>query len=65
MGAIDELKGRIKEAAGALTGKKELSREGKADKVAGKAKDAVDTVREKAGAVADAVGKTIDSDRAN
>ena len=36
MGAIDEIKGRLKEAAGALSGSKDLKRSGKADEVAGK-----------------------------
>ena len=44
----DEAKGRVKEAAGDLTGDKGLQREGKADQAAGKAKDAVDSVADKA-----------------
>jgi uncharacterized protein YjbJ (UPF0337 family) len=43
----DEAKGRVKEAAGDLTGNKGLQREGKADKAAGKTKDAVDSVADK------------------
>ena len=46
-GESDELKGRIKEAAGDLTDDDELKREGKADKAGGKVKDAVDTVKDK------------------
>ena len=38
----DETKGRVKEAAGDLTGDKSLKNEGKADRAAGNAKDAVD-----------------------
>jgi uncharacterized protein YjbJ (UPF0337 family) len=34
----DELKGRVKEAAGALTGDEKLKREGQADQLAGKVK---------------------------
>jgi uncharacterized protein YjbJ (UPF0337 family) len=41
-GTTDKAKGRIKEAAGALTGDDKLKREGKRDQVAGKVKDAVD-----------------------
>ena len=41
-GTFDEAKGRVKEAAGDLTGDKSLKNEGKADRAAGKAKDAVD-----------------------
>ena len=48
-GTVDTAKGRIKEAAGALTGDRKLKREGKIDQAAGKAKDvaerAVDTVK--------------------
>ena len=46
-GNADQAKGRVKEAAGALTGDKDLKNEGKADQVGGKVKDAVDTVKDK------------------
>ena len=46
-GSTDETKGKIKEAAGDLTGNDDLEREGKADKAGGKIKDAVDTVKDK------------------
>ena len=46
-GEADEAKGRIKEAAGDLTGDDDLKNEGKADKVGGKVKDAVDSVKDK------------------
>lgn len=46
-GEADEAKGRIKEAAGDLTGDKDLKNEGKADKVGGKVKGAVDDVKDK------------------
>ena len=39
MSNFDETKGRVKEAAGDLTGDKDLKREGKADQTAGKAKE--------------------------
>lgn len=45
-GQTDDAKGRLKEAAGAVTGDDELRREGKIDQAAGKAKDAVDTVKD-------------------
>jgi uncharacterized protein YjbJ (UPF0337 family) len=38
-GEIDELKGRAKEAAGAVTDDEKLRREGKFDQAAGEAKD--------------------------
>jgi uncharacterized protein YjbJ (UPF0337 family) len=43
----DETKGRVKEAAGDLTDDDDLKREGKMDKAAGKAKDAVDKAADK------------------
>ena len=47
---IDQAKGRVKEAAGDVTGDKDLKREGKVDRVAGEAKekvgDAVDKVKD-------------------
>lgn len=47
-GKTDEIKGRVKEAAGVLTGDKELKREGKIDQAAGKAKQAVSKAIDKA-----------------
>ena len=52
-GKSDEAKGRVKEAAGALTGDKKLKREGKADQAAGKIKQKVGKVIDK---VKDALG---------
>lgn len=46
-GKTDELKGRVKEAAGALTGDAKLKREGRLDQVAGQAKQAADKVIDK------------------
>jgi uncharacterized protein YjbJ (UPF0337 family) len=46
-GKSDELKGRVKEAAGALTGDKKLKREGKADQAVGKIKQQVEKVIDK------------------
>ena len=40
-GSKDDLKGRVKEAGGDLTGDQDLKNEGKVDKASGKAKDAV------------------------
>jgi uncharacterized protein YjbJ (UPF0337 family) len=42
-GKTDKAKGRIKEAAGALSGDKALKREGKLDQIVGSVKDAVGT----------------------
>lgn len=46
-GKSDETKGRVKEAAGALTGDKKLKRKGKADQAAGKLKQKVEKVIDK------------------
>ena len=43
-GKIDIAKGRVKEAAGALTGNDKLKEDGKTDQVAGKAKETVQKV---------------------
>lgn len=48
MAKADELKGRAKRATGELTGDDDLKREGTVDKAAGKAKDAVDKIADKA-----------------
>lgn len=48
-GKIDQAKGRLKEAGGALTGNERLKQEGKLDQAVGKAKEVtqkvVDTVK--------------------
>ncbi len=41
---IDKAKGRVKEAAGALTGNRRLKNEGRVDQAKSSAKNAVDTV---------------------
>ena len=46
-GSMDEAKGRVKEAAGDLTGDQELKDEGKVDRASGKVKDAVGGVADK------------------
>ena len=46
-GKADELKGRVKEAAGVLTGDAKLKREGRIDQTVGKAKQAADKVIDK------------------
>lgn len=49
-GKTDKAKGRVKEAAGALSGNRRLKNEGKLDQIVGSVKEAVgsavDTVRE-------------------
>ena len=46
-GRTDELKGRVKEAAGALTGDAKLKREGQLDQAVGKVKQATDKMIDK------------------
>jgi len=46
-GTTDKAKGRVKEAAGALTDDEKLRREGKLDQAAGKVKDAAEKVVDK------------------
>lgn len=53
----DDMKGRVKEAAGDLTDNDRLKREGKVDQASGKIKDFVDDVQDKA---EDAVDKVKD-----
>ena len=50
-GTSDQVKGRIKEAAGALTNDKQLKNEGKLDQATGKVKNAVDKAVDKATSV--------------
>ena len=57
MSNTDDIKGRVKEAAGDLTDNERLKREGKADQVEGKVKDVVDGARDK---IEDAVDKVRD-----
>lgn len=57
----DQLKGRIKEAAGDLTDNDRLKREGKTDKLAGGVKEVIENVEEKAkNAVDDVKGRVHD-----
>jgi uncharacterized protein YjbJ (UPF0337 family) len=50
----DDAKGRVKEAAGSLSGDDDLKREGKVDKATGAAKDGVEKAADKA---KDALGR--------
>ena len=44
---VDEAKGRVKEAAGSLTGDDSLKREGKVDQVKSDVKEGIDKVTDK------------------
>jgi uncharacterized protein YjbJ (UPF0337 family) len=46
-GERDKAKGRVKQAAGDLTGDDEMRREGKADEASGDAKDLIDKAADK------------------
>jgi uncharacterized protein YjbJ (UPF0337 family) len=52
-GKKDDLKGRVKEAAGDLTDDDELKREGKADRAAGTVKEKLEQARDKGEEVID------------
>jgi uncharacterized protein YjbJ (UPF0337 family) len=49
----DQAKGRVKEAAGSLTGNKDLESEGKADRRAGEAKEKLDHAKDRVEEVID------------
>jgi uncharacterized protein YjbJ (UPF0337 family) len=53
----DDAKGRLKEAAGDITGDDDMKREGKVDKATGAAKDGLDKASDK---VKDTLGKDRD-----
>ncbi len=55
-GTSDDLKGRAKEAGGALTGDQDLKNEGKVDQATG-------TVKDKVGDAADAIKGVVGKDR--
>lgn len=46
-GKVDELKGRVKEAAGAMTDNDKLRNEGQVDQAKGKVKETIDKAAEK------------------
>jgi uncharacterized protein YjbJ (UPF0337 family) len=58
----DDIKGRVKEAAGDLTNDDELKREGKADQAAGKAKGFLGDAKDKAEDVIDDVRDKVRKD---
>ncbi len=56
-GKTDIVKGRIKEATGALTGNEKLKEEGKVDQAVGEVKEAVQKIADKVEAVLKEVTK--------
>ena len=64
MGAkTDEVKGRAKEAVGALTDDESLKAEGKADQIGAKVKDVLENVKERTENAIDAVKDKLADDR--
>lgn len=59
----DKLKGRAKEAAGALGDDDELRREGKADQAGGEIKETIDDAADKARDLVDKGKDALDNDR--
>ena len=58
----DQMKGRAKEAAGALTGDSDLKNEGRADQSAGKAQEVIDTAKDKVNEAGDKLKGAIHRD---
>ena len=59
----DDIKGRVKEATGTLTGDKDLEREGKLDQAGGAVKKQAEKAGDKLDDAVDAVKDKLDSDR--
>jgi uncharacterized protein YjbJ (UPF0337 family) len=57
-GAADKISGKLKQAAGDLTGDDELEREGEVDEASGKVKDKIDSAKD---TLNDAVDKVKDA----
>ncbi len=60
---IDDAKGRVKEAAGALTDDRDLKNEGKADRAGAKAKNVVENVEDKVSDGIDAIKDRFNNDK--
>jgi uncharacterized protein YjbJ (UPF0337 family) len=56
-GKVDELKGRVKEAAGAMTDNDNLRNEGQVDQAKGKVKQSIDKAADKVKSAIDQVTK--------
>lgn len=54
-GTADQAKGRVKQAAGSLTGDEELEREGEVDETSGKVKSKIDDAKDAAHDAVDSV----------
>ena len=58
-GKIDQVKGKVKQAVGDLTGNDKLKTEGKVDEIVGDAKTAVGGAQKKVGAAIASVGQAV------
>ena len=58
-GKVDEGKGRVKQAAGDITGNDDLNREGKVDEAAGKTRQTLSDAGEKVGEGVDKVADKV------
>lgn len=58
-GKADQLKGKVKQGMGDLTGDERLRSEGEADEVGGEVREGVGTVRRKAGEAVEKIGESI------
>lgn len=58
-GNVDQAKGKVKQAVGAITGNEKLKAEGRVDEVVGKVEAAVGRTSRKAGDVIARVGKAV------
>lgn len=59
-GKSDQVKGRAKEAAGILTGNKDLEAEGKADRLTGEAEEKIDHAKDKVNELIDQAKGKVD-----
>jgi uncharacterized protein YjbJ (UPF0337 family) len=62
-GKKDELKGRVKEAAGDLTDDEKLKAEGRTDRAGGKVKEFLEDAKDKGEEIVDKVKDKVDRDR--
>ncbi len=58
-GKADQVKGRVKQAVGDLTGNDKLKAEGKIDDIVGKAKTGIGEAQKKVGAAIESAGKAV------
>lgn len=59
---VDDAKGRVKEAAGGLTGNKDLEREGKVDQAGASVKEFAENAKDKASGLVDSVKDKLNKD---